>query len=437
MIVANKTRWLSILALLCAYIITVPVSAAGVKEPVGYVSFIIGQATVTHRDESTQILLQNDEIYPGDQISTNSSSHAHIKFSDDGSISIRPNSILIIEHYDYNQEDPESSVIKFKLQTGTIRSISGKAAGAAHDRYRLNTPIAALGVLGTDYVIRAENDKVWAAVYSGAIALSLFNDHCTEQGLGACNNATVLTAEMGDLLLELDVRTLTTNMKRQSSEGENKDDPEAVVTLESTFETDTDDINQLTENEPLIGDSTSPDSREEVLQPSGKIVFARWPWVKQLEGDSISQNITDARKNRHITEANNLFGIFRTNSDLTELMPSTANYDFQLIQGEVHFAEFKPDGSLGDYSKGELTDAKLNIDFSLKQFTTHLEMTHNIGGDATLDVQGDILENGEFRAEVGNSIAEGVLTLDGVNAGLLFEQQQEEGIFKGITEWGR
>lgn len=40
--------------------------------------------------------------------------------------------------------------VRFKLETGVARAISGTAAESAKDRFRLNTPLVAIGVRGTD-----------------------------------------------------------------------------------------------------------------------------------------------------------------------------------------------------------------------------------------------------------------------------------------------
>ncbi|MFM8637711.1 MAG: ATP-binding cassette domain-containing protein, partial [Betaproteobacteria bacterium] len=52
-----------------------------------------------------------------------------------------------------------------------VRSITGQWGEAAKDRFRLNTPLAAIGVKGTDFAVRVEPDKTAAAVYTGAIVL--------------------------------------------------------------------------------------------------------------------------------------------------------------------------------------------------------------------------------------------------------------------------
>ena len=48
-----------------------------------------------------------------------------------------------------------------------MRSVTGQWGEASRDRFRLNTPIAAIGVKGTDFVVKVENGKTFASVLSG------------------------------------------------------------------------------------------------------------------------------------------------------------------------------------------------------------------------------------------------------------------------------
>lgn len=45
----------------------------------------------------------------------------------------------------------EQSLVRFRLDRGVARAISGAAAEGARERFRLNTPLVAIGVRGTDF----------------------------------------------------------------------------------------------------------------------------------------------------------------------------------------------------------------------------------------------------------------------------------------------
>ena len=89
------------------------------------------------------------------------------------------------------RDRPEESVVKFSLLQGTARAISGKAAEAAKDKFRLNTPIAAIGVRGTDFVVSVSQTSVRAMVNQGAIVLAPYSAQCSALGAGPCDSNAV------------------------------------------------------------------------------------------------------------------------------------------------------------------------------------------------------------------------------------------------------
>ena len=122
---------------------------------VGEVSLVLGKAyRISHFGERARIVL-GSQIGVGDQIDTHSNGHVHVRFVDEALVSVRPNSLLKVQRYEYDSASPAQSTVRFDLQEGVTRAISGEAAKAARDRFRLNTPIAAIGVRGTDFVVSA------------------------------------------------------------------------------------------------------------------------------------------------------------------------------------------------------------------------------------------------------------------------------------------
>ena len=93
--------------------------------------------------------------------------HVHIRFIDGGMVSVRPLSRLRIEEYS-NHLANSRGAIKFQLEQGVVRSVTGDWGEAARDRFRLNTPVAAIGIKGTDFIVRADLVTTQAAVVSGA-----------------------------------------------------------------------------------------------------------------------------------------------------------------------------------------------------------------------------------------------------------------------------
>jgi hypothetical protein len=160
-------------ALLCAF------SNAQAKEPhVGEVTLTIGRAMVISSTGESEVAQRGSKIQSGDRVETSDGGHVHIRFIDGALVSVRPTSRLVIEDYQYNPALPAQSTVRFRLDQGVTRAISGEAAHAAKDRFRLNTPLVAIGVRGTDFVVRTQAGQTLAAVNQGSIVMAPFGDAC-------------------------------------------------------------------------------------------------------------------------------------------------------------------------------------------------------------------------------------------------------------------
>ena len=178
--------------------------AALTTQPMGKITLTVGQATVTSASGNTRTAQRGDDISVGDRIETTLNGHVHVRFVDGALISVRPASELLVEDYRYDPAAVERSQVKFKLSRGTARAISGAAAEGARDHFRLNTPLVAIGIRGTDFVVHSEERLTTAAVRYGAIIMAPFGEGCKAQGSGPCATASakLLSADMSGMLAE-------------------------------------------------------------------------------------------------------------------------------------------------------------------------------------------------------------------------------------------
>jgi hypothetical protein len=172
--------------------------SANAATPAGEVTLVIGQASIDRQAASLKAVQKGDAIHPGDTIKTTANGHVHIRFVDGGLVSVRPNSHFTIHEFRYNPDQPAASVVRLSLERGEVRSISGQAAQEAKDRFRLNTPLVAIGVKGTDFVTRASATDTRVTVNQGAIVMAPFDQSCRAEALGVCTGARAkdLTADM-------------------------------------------------------------------------------------------------------------------------------------------------------------------------------------------------------------------------------------------------
>jgi len=483
----NPILWPALMILVtvvCVATATVAV-AEPIEAPAGNITLVIGQAYAINAKGQKRRLKQSGFIFEGDSVVTNRGAHVHIKFIDDARISIRPESRLNIETYHYDRETPKNSEIRFYLHKGVLRSISGKATEAAHERYRMNTPIAALGVLGTDYVVRTDLKTTWAAVYSGAISLAPISNSCNHLGLGTCANATELTAKMDGKYLEVNIGDARSRLKSQINESqyEQADGAAPESDVEQEVKKGSEDENALTSKDTLadlphdqtdtqgqgngvgqeqeikqgvvIEDGLAGNGKlailsddqadrnigadnDDVVQPpvlSTGLAWVRWPWQTANATDTVSQEKSSDNEEKKITIGNSYAGLFRAPSGLLELQPQQGVFNFNLQNSHVVFVQNGEQWQ--NATEGSLDKANLQIDFGKRKFNTQLEIFHQQTGAVDLNVTGEISNDGLFRGKSLDDSVAGALTLDGNNAGMQFQKNLGNGSLQGITEWQR
>lgn len=169
-------------------------ASANALMPVGEVSLVLGRAWIERAGESRSLIAPGTVVRSSDRIHTESNGHVHIRFVDQALVSVRPDSRLEIVQYDFLPDQPGNTSIKLNLEEGVTRSISGRGASSARERFRLNTPIAAIGVRGTDFVVSASQQSVRASVNEGVIVMAPFSSECSADTFGPCvANAIELT----------------------------------------------------------------------------------------------------------------------------------------------------------------------------------------------------------------------------------------------------
>ncbi len=434
----------ALVTLLLAILINVvsPIVKASEQNPpqaIGRVSLVIGQVRALDAKQQERILSKDSPLYVGDVIQTDAGGHLHVRFIDDGILSLRPNTRLNIESYDYNQQQPSKSAIRFQLEQGVVRSISGKATEAAHDRFRLNTPITAIGVLGTDFLVRADSQKMWAAVYSGAIAVSPLNDACQPNGFGACAGALQITPTMNNIMFEYNGQEVKPKILPQSSKVDIKEQAVSNETLPTSKAATVGQnvsldatTNQLVQNAEKTPTPVPPVPVP--VPPVSPFAWGRWDQIA-MPNDPISKTYSEARNGREVLFFNQDFILFKNAQQMNETMPSQGVYDLKLSQGMVYFVHNGFPLYPPEISAAKLDSASLQINFLSNQFNANFAMSVPQSVSTTLSINGVINQDGRLTASGINSAVNGAVSQDGNNAALMFEKSIDSGVFKGITNW--
>lgn len=132
----------------------------------GEITLLTGRATSASPEGNIRNLNKGDPVFSREFISTGTNSFVNIKFADGGAILIKPNSRFHIEQFAYSAADKKSkssapsanatpqrtaSRAFFSLLKGGFRAVSGLIGKSDRNEYRVSTPVATIGIRGTDY----------------------------------------------------------------------------------------------------------------------------------------------------------------------------------------------------------------------------------------------------------------------------------------------
>lgn len=103
-------------------------------------------------------LKQGDEIFVEDEIMTGPKSFAVLQFLDGAKVTVKPNSEIVIEDYVYNGNADDKATLS--LVSGGLRVITGAMAKNNPENYKVKTPVALMGVRGTEFAIQLCGDDI-------------------------------------------------------------------------------------------------------------------------------------------------------------------------------------------------------------------------------------------------------------------------------------
>lgn len=461
-------------------------STGAQADAVGEVSLVLGKAWIIAADKSRQQIMPGTQVHASDGILTEANGHVHIRFVDQALVSVRPDSRLEIVQYQYNPGQPEQSSIKLHLQEGVTRSISGRGASSARERFRLNTPIAAIGVRGTDFVVSASYNSVRALVNEGAIVLAPFSSDCTQDTFGPCatnsielTDSTLQMIELGgessaprllpasverdpDMMRdEVNMAIASVQNEREESSassgsannvylenvtsvrvkseaasvaaptvpgpvdsGDNEPTPPVVVTPPDTPE------EPPVITPPVLVDVTPEVPVEAPVLARRNLVWGRWG-AGQGDAERITLAYADAVDGRDVTVGNADYILFRDGDGRTRVQSGLGPVSFSLTSAQAYYS------SESGVVAMTVSNGALDIDFDTSRFSTQLNLNHDLTGNVIFAADGRLYDGGYFHARSATERIAGAVSLDGAEAGYFFEKQLENGGIQGLTLWDK
>ena len=421
---------------------------------VGRVSLMIGEARVVRLDGTREVLRRGDAILVGDRVETSANGHVHVRFIDNAAVSVRPESVLEVQAYRYDAAHPGLNEVRLRVEQGTARSISGATTDTDKGRFRLNTPIAAIGVRGTDFIVQTDRSGVRATVSDGAIVVGALGAGCSAAALGPCggSDARVLSAEMGRVMVEvrpgeLVARVVPAAGAALASAAYTAEErvaarsaAESAARIAGLLAAEPTPSSALRGNDRAaaelltIAQANLPDLHR-ASDPNGQLIWGRWSIGAEAD-DKLSVPFSAASAGRHMTVADaTLGGLFRSNDAANpgRTLPDSleAKVELRLSRANASFE------SAGRSEVATVDGGSLSLDFSRRTFATALAMSSASAGKAELRMGGDVRNDGTFAVRDADQRIAGAVTLDGKEAGYLFERNWAGGLFRGKTLWGR
>jgi hypothetical protein len=411
----------------------------------GKIIFVAGVAQAGER-----AAVQGATVEEGQMLSTGADGYLYVKTADNGLFILRPQTRARIVAYHIDQQNPANTRVKFELLSGTARSRSGDAVKHARQNFRFNTPVAAIGVRGTDFTVVTDNDTSRVSVFSGGVVVSGFAAGCRPDGGGPCEGAAsreLSAAQRGQLLQvtrgqaapqvieggagapdQVSPPRPGEPVAKSSGAGDSKITVEAAKNVGLTVAISKNLTPTPTPNRP--SDETTPPLMPPVVVgppvvdvpevvpvvvppvvvppalPEQRVVWGRWQAVNGL---SSAFDYAGYRVSSERIALNGYFALFRT-PGAEYVTPNNGAVGFTLRNSEVYVMTEYGGGYITT-APAQLSNGIMNIDFGKRSFATSMDV---ITASDVVNMRGDGVVSADGRLTGAAGGRQGYLNLQGV-----------------------
>ena len=147
-------RDLPVIAGAMVLVLVLTVAVASASAPIGLVKVTEGTATVQRGDETLPARL-GLALEEGDILRTGGDGRMGVVLRDDTRLSLGPESEIRIDRFLFAPAKGHLALV-VKMARGIMVFISGNIAKLSHDAVRVETPVAIVGVRGTQFLVKVE-----------------------------------------------------------------------------------------------------------------------------------------------------------------------------------------------------------------------------------------------------------------------------------------
>lgn len=128
-------------------------ASLAIAQSAGEVEFVRGVGFAQSTGEQPRILGKGLPLRQGDRLTTAEGASAIIRLQDGTRMTLRPNSEMIVQQYQFKAEAPDNAMT-MQLLRGGFRAITGLISKGSPDAAKVQTATSTIGIRGTDFDAR-------------------------------------------------------------------------------------------------------------------------------------------------------------------------------------------------------------------------------------------------------------------------------------------
>jgi len=440
--------------------------SAGLYASSGKILFSFGKVEIKHADGQFIDAQKNIQLLSGDTIITGVNGRVQLMMNDESVFDLKPNTEFLIEEFRYstpvvlntNLNDDKSF---YRLMRGGFRTISGLIGKRNKKNYRVTTPVATIGIRGTQFTADLcldncpnQDNGLYVSVSNGGVILSndtgqLSIDAGSSGFVGTNNSPPLHTGQSSSANLTSSAVGIVSSADEDNFQSSIyipttvQSDDGSVVNIDSgeniTLSGDTTDslgrgllvtngliessaqneiryiVNENNELEEIAFDSTNYLRGTSSVVNSGVDPSTGLYWGRWADGNAVV--VTGTETSEIDLNSSNAHWIYTDNA-VTPVVPLSGTANFRLK------ANTNPTDNLGN--TGTLGNASLSADFTNQTVDADVQLEINqeswdaSANDVALD--GDAATfSGDFDSvtitDSSNTVTDGSGTLDGFFTG--------------------
>lgn len=418
-------------------------------EDAGKIIFVAGKAAV-----AGQPAVEGAQVQEGQMLTTGSDGFLYIKTVDNGLFILRPQTKARIVSYHVDTANPANTRVKLELLSGVARSKSGDAVKLARQNFRFNTPVAAIGVRGTDFTVFTDESTSRVAVITGGVIVSGFAGACRPEGTGPCEGSAsreLSAAQRGQLLQVTRGQAAPQILSSSGVSPDQVSPPRAdeplaknggangsvlVPVLDAKKSADLGNV--IVEQKPpvVVQPPEMPPPVVIPAEPDRGIVWGRW---QRVNADLAQIDLTREMAKNSLVAVNGNFALLST-PGAAFVAPSNGSVGFRMKDSEVYiYTDYGQDVRIA--KPAAVTNGKLTVDFGSRSFSTYLDLISDAKA-TPLQAQGAVGSDGRLYGNAANGVpgymnVQGILSnQNGGSAAYIFDARLDAlRTVNGVTYW--